>query len=154
MLEERIAGVGMALICAISLANVIVRYFTNYSFGFTEEVSVFLLVAITLTGTAAAFTRGRHLAMTFLIDKMPVGIRRTALIFGLLVSLLMFGAMAWYGYLLAFDDYDMGSTSMGIGVPSWWYTAWLPVLSVLVCLRILGRLRRALTGQISYAEDL
>ncbi len=153
MFEERAAGIAMGLICAISLANVIVRYFTNYSFGFTEELSVFLLVVITLAGSAAAFSRGRHLAMTFLLDKTPPGARRVIVAAGLVVSFMMFAAMVWYGSLLAWDDYDMGSTSMGIGLPSWWYTIWLPVLSLLVCVRIAARLRHELAGTTPRPDD-
>ena len=31
-----------------------------------------------------------------------------------------------------------GETSPGIGVPQWWYTIWLPVMSVAIALRALG----------------
>ena len=48
----------MALIALITLANVVVRYLTAYSFAFTEEVSVALLVALALLGSAAAFGAG------------------------------------------------------------------------------------------------
>ena len=41
--EEGIAAIAMALICVITFANVLVRYLTNVSFAFTEEVSVFLM---------------------------------------------------------------------------------------------------------------
>jgi hypothetical protein len=44
----------MALVCVITFANVLVRYFTNASFAFTEEFSVFLLVVLTLAGASAA----------------------------------------------------------------------------------------------------
>ncbi len=57
--EEGIAAVAMALVCVITFGNVLVRYFTNASFAFTEEFSVFLLVVLTLAGASAAFARNR-----------------------------------------------------------------------------------------------
>jgi hypothetical protein len=61
--EEGIAAIAMALVCVITFANVLVRYFTNASFAFTEEFSVFLLVVMTLAGASAAFARNRHIRM-------------------------------------------------------------------------------------------
>jgi hypothetical protein len=39
---------------------------------------------------------------------------------------------------LVWDDYRFGETSPGIGVPQWWYSIWLPVLSLAIALRALG----------------
>ena len=35
-------------------------------------------------------------------------------------------------------DIKFGETSPGIGVPQWWYTIWLPVMSVAIAGRALG----------------
>ena len=37
------------------------------------------------------------------------------------------------------DDYTSGLTSPGLGVPQWWYTAAVPVLSALIVWRLLQR---------------
>jgi TRAP-type transport system small permease protein len=34
---------------------------------------------------------------------------------------------------------DWGETSPGLGYPAWIYTVWLPLLSVAIILRVLGR---------------
>ena len=47
----------MALICLITLANVAVRYLTDISFAFTEEISVFLLVFLLAPGSGAITSR-------------------------------------------------------------------------------------------------
>ena len=60
----------MALVCVITFANVLVRYFTNASFAFTEEFSVFLLVVMTLAGASAAFARNRHIRMEYFVGKL------------------------------------------------------------------------------------
>ncbi len=150
--EERIAGMAMATVCVITLANVLVRYFTNFSFGFTEEVSVFLLVVMTLAGSAAAFRRGSHLAMPFLLDRLPATARRLVVAIGLVVAFALFAAVVWYGGWLAWDDYDLESTSTGIGVPVWWYSVWLPLLSLVICARILQTFVAVLRGREPVAD--
>ena len=40
------------------------------------------------------------------------------------------------------DDVRYGETSPGIGVPQWWYTMWLPIISAAITLRAIGLLRR------------
>lgn len=139
-LEEALAAGIMGVLCIITLLNVFTRYFTNASFAFTEEVSVFLVIVMTFIGTATAVSRGHHLAMTALIERMPWRFRRWQRIFALGCGLLMFGVLAWYGALAWLDDYDSGLVSPGLGVPQWWYTMVLPVFSVLICLRQLQAL--------------
>ncbi len=141
-IEEFCAAMAMALICCITFANVVVRYFTDVSFAFTEEFSIFLMVVLTLFGAAAAFARDRHIRMTFVTDRLPAGIARKVEIVVQLLGAVMFAVMAWYGTRLFWDDWSYDTTSPGIGVPQWIYTIWLPLLSVVIFLRIAGRLIR------------
>ena len=126
----------MALLVAITLANVLTRYFTNISLAFTEEVSVFLLVFLTFVASAKAFLDGHQIAMEFFVAKASWPWRRRFLLFALAMSALMIALVAWYGTRMAWDDYDMEVTSPGLGWPQWIYTVWLPLL----CLPLLARI--------------
>ena len=95
-----------------------------------------------MMAAATAFTRGHHLAITFLADKLPPRWRRWQRRFALLCALAVFGVLAWQGALMFWDDYETGVTSPGLGLPQWWYTLSVPVLSLLVALRISQRLFR------------
>lgn len=141
-IEEACAALAMALICCITFANVVVRYFTDASFAFTEEFSVFLMVVLTLFGAAAAFVRDTHIRMTFLTERMPVALARRVEYVVMALSALMFAVIAWYGSFLFWDDWQYDTTSPGIGIPQWIYTIWLPLLSAVICLRIIGRIVR------------
>ena len=70
-LERFLMGASMALLCGLTMANVVVRYFTDYSFAFTEEVSVALLVIMTLVGASHAFKTGHHIAIDYLVARGP-----------------------------------------------------------------------------------
>ena len=134
--ERFLGAAAMAAICLITLANVVVRYTTDISFAFTEEVSVFLLVFLTFVGSAKAFLDGNQMAVTYFTDKMGWAWRRRFLLFGLAMSALMVGLIAWYGAYMAWDDYQLEVTSPGLGWPQWIYTVWLPLLALLVLGRI------------------
>ena len=141
-IEEFFAALAMALICCITFANVLVRYFTDVSFAFTEEFSIFLMVVLTFFGAAAAFARNSHIRMTFVTDRLPVKLARLLEYVVLALGALMFATMAWYGTFLFWDDWQFDTTSPGIGIAQWIYTIWLPLLSAVIFLRIVGRLIR------------
>jgi len=141
-IEEACAALAMALICIITFANVLVRYFTSVSFAFTEEFSIFLMVVLTLFGAAAAFARDRHIKMTFITDRLPRPASRLLDLLSMALGIVMFAVMAWYGYFLFLDDWQYDTTSPGIGIPQWLYSIWLPLLSCVIFLRLLGRLIR------------
>jgi TRAP-type transport system small permease protein len=139
--ERGLMAASMGLLCLLTMANVLVRYFTDISFAFTEEISVALLVVMTLIGASHAFATNHHIAITFFIDRKPA-LLGAARRFAALCSLVMFGLLAWYGVAMAWDDYNFEVTSPSLGVPQWWYTIWLPVLSVVIVLRLLAVLWR------------
>jgi len=143
-IEEVIGAAAMALICLISFANVVVRYATNISFAFTEEISVFLLVVLTFVGAALAFARQDHIRISMVVRRLgPLG-RRLCDGLALAAGTLMFVALAWFGATLTWDEYVYGETSPALGWPTWIYTIWLPVLSLLV----LGRLWGPVLGEL------
>jgi len=139
--ERFLMGASMAVLCLLTMANVVVRYFTDFSFAFTEEISVALLVVMTLVGASHAFKTGHHIAIDYLVARRP-RLRAIAYRFSMACSLLMFGLLAWYGARMTWDDYSFEVTSPSLGVPQWWYTIWLPLLSALIALRVLVLLLR------------
>lgn len=144
-LERGLAAVSMAALCAISFANVVVRYFTDYSFAFTEEYSIFLMVVMTLFGASVAVAADRHIRITFLVERLPTGARRVTEALVWAASAIMFALLVWYGGELTYDQWRFEETSPGLGHPQWLYTAWMPGLSVVLTLRCLGRVARSLT---------
>ena len=85
-----------ALIGVITLQIVSRVFFT--AVGWTEEVARFLLVWITFLAATLAFRRGRHIAVTFVVDALPGLPRRLARIAALLVSLGFLLGLATIGW--------------------------------------------------------
>ena len=46
--------------------------------------------------------------------------------------------MAALSVRMVWDDFRFDETSPGIGVPQWWYSIWLPVISLAIAVRALG----------------
>jgi TRAP-type C4-dicarboxylate transport system permease small subunit len=143
-IERFVLALVMALLCVITMGNVVVRYFTNISFAFTEEISVSLMVVMTLVGASTAFYRNKHIAILFVVDRLPARARSRFGLFNLAACTLMFGLLAWYGTRMAWDDFRFDVTSPALGVPQWFYSAWLPLLSLLIVIRLASQIRRHL----------
>jgi TRAP-type C4-dicarboxylate transport system permease small subunit len=140
-IERFLMALSMGLLCLLTMANVIVRYFTDISFAFTEEISVALLVVMTLVGASHAFATNHHIAIGYFVERKAV-LRRFARRLAAVSGLAMFGLLAWYGTRMAWDDYRFEVTSPSLGIPQWIYTIWLPLLSLLIVMRLLGVLRK------------
>lgn len=141
-LEDWLAVSVLAVLALITFANVLVRYFTDQSFAWTEEISVFLLIVLTMAGGSAAFVRNHHIRIEAVADAgSPVRRRRLALLSNMVV-LLFFVLLTVLSTRLVYDEYIYEETSPAIGVPTWWYSVWLPVLAAVIALRSLGTLRR------------
>lgn len=134
--ERALAAVVMAALTLITGANVFMRYCTNISFAMTEEVSVFLLLILTLVGSISAFAEGRHVRITLVVDALPLWGKTLCSIVEWVANVAMFSLLAWFGVLAAWDDYSFEVTSPSLGLPQWWYSVWLPVCSTLVVLRL------------------
>jgi TRAP-type C4-dicarboxylate transport system permease small subunit len=153
-IEDWLTVIVMALLALITFANVLVRYFTDQSFAWTEEISVFLMIVLALVGGAAAVARNSHIRIEFFADNGPVRRRRLLAKFGALMTALLFTLVAVLSSRTLYDDIRYGETSPGIGVPQWWYTVWLPLLSAVIALRAFGLfLRHGKQGDDEASQD-
>jgi len=138
VLEEALAVACMAVLLVITILNVVVRYFTDQSFAWTEEISVFLMVVMTLAGASAATARDRHIRIEFLYDGGTALRRQRLKVFAACITALLFLALALlFGRVVA-DEVRFGETSMGMGMPRWWFTMFSPLLCAAIALRSAG----------------
>jgi len=142
-LEEYTAGIAIGVLGVITFANVVVRYLTNFSFAFTEELSVFLMVLVALVGGSSVMAKGGHLKIMFVVDRVSPERRRVVGLIANAVTAIMFLLRAIFGARMAWDEYRFEVTSPGLGVPTWIYTVWLPLLSLAIFGRAVGVMIRA-----------
>jgi TRAP-type C4-dicarboxylate transport system permease small subunit len=141
-IEETLAGIAIGILGLITFANVVVRYLTNFSFAFTEEFSIFLMLFMALVGGSSVMAKQGHLNIMYLVDKLRPKARRGTRIGATALTALTFLLLAVFGARMAWDEYRFEVTSPGLGLPTWIYTVWLPLLSLAIFGRAVGVLIR------------
>ncbi|RPI47216.1 MAG: TRAP transporter small permease [Betaproteobacteria bacterium] len=141
-LEDILAAACMAALALITFANVLLRYLTDESIAWTEEISIAVMVVMTLAAAASAVARERHIRIDYFLERGPLRRRRIVSLAATGSVLVFFVVLAVLSTRIVWDEYRFAETSPGIGVPKWWYTIWLPLLSVAIALRAAGRFAR------------
>ncbi len=121
----------------VAFVNVVTRYLLHASLAFTEEVEVAFFVWVTFLGTAMAFKRKSHLAMTFFRDRASKNIRRVLLLIGYGLSFILFAIVLYLSAQYVYLDMVLyHSRTMALGIPMWVYTIGMPLFSIIVLVRI------------------
>ena len=137
-IEDWLTVIIMALLALITFANVLVRYFTDASFAWTEEVSVFLMILLAMVAGSAAVARDRHIRIEYFAESGSMARRKGLAQFGAAMVAILFFLIAALSVRVVWDDFRFEETSPGIGVPQWWYTIWLPIVCTAIRLRAVG----------------
>jgi TRAP-type C4-dicarboxylate transport system permease small subunit len=140
--EDVFAALCMAVLALITFANVVLRYLTDQSIAWTEEISIAVMVVMTLAAAAAAVARERHIRIDYFIERGSARRRRALALIAAGSIVVFFVALAVLSTRIVWDEYRFEETSPGIGVPKWWYTVWLPILSVAIVARAVGLFTR------------
>ncbi len=137
-IEDWLTVAIMAVLALITFANVLVRYFTDSSFAWTEEFSIFLMILLAMVGSSAAVARDRHIRIEYFSESGSMARRQRLAQFGALMVALLFFLIAALSVRVVWDDWRFEETSPGIGVPQWWYSIWLPIVCTGIALRAVG----------------
>jgi TRAP-type C4-dicarboxylate transport system permease small subunit len=86
-----------AMACTV-FANVALRYLTNQSLVWAEEVARYLMVWMTFLGAGLALRQGLHVAVGNLGAWLPVVVAKALRGTILLILLAFCGIMVWYGH--------------------------------------------------------
>lgn len=153
-IEDWATVVIMGLLACITFANVLVRYFTDQSFAWTEEFSVFLMILLAMIGGCAAVARDRHIRIEYFSESGSMARRRRLAQFGAAMVALLFFLIAALSVRIVWDDWRFEETSPGVGLPQWWYSVWLPIVCTGIGLRAVGLfIRRSRTPREEEGQE-
>jgi len=125
--------VTLVLMVIVTVAQVVFRFFFD-ALTWSEELACFLLVFASLLGTSVAFKKGNHIAVTFVLDKLPPvakNVMRTVI--GLL-GVLFFTVVAYYGAYLM--KTEAGQLSPAMMVSMKWIYLMYPLVGCIVLIHI------------------
>lgn len=120
---------GMAALIGVITLQVVSRVLFT-AVGWTEEVARFLLVWITFLGATLAFQRGRHIAVTFVVDALPLRLQQLARIAAVLVALGFTVALIVIGHRYMQVQSFQKSASLRISMT--WIYAVIPLSGALM----------------------
>jgi TRAP-type C4-dicarboxylate transport system permease small subunit len=140
----------LALMVVLVFGNVVLRYAFNSGLVFSEEVSRFLFMWLTLMGALLVMKDRGHLGMMMVVRTMGIRGRRVSRFLSDLGSLICCALLAdgaWRLFIIVLNEH-----SSVTGISMGWVYASLLVCSVGMCLLLLVSIFRQLTGQLSDEE--
>jgi len=134
----------MTVMCTLTFSQAAGRYALRFSLSWSEELSRFLMVWISMLGGAVAARRGMHVGFSAGVDRLPGSLRRAARAAASLLALLLFACMAWYGFKLSLFNMQQLSAALQwpMGIP---YAA-IPAGALLLVLFLLEEALRTVAG--------
>jgi TRAP-type C4-dicarboxylate transport system permease small subunit len=145
-------ALGSAMTIVVFVA-VVFRYVLNDPFEWSEEASTFMMVWFGMLGASMGVYRGRHVGVSYLIEKIPFFTRHMRLI-SISANVLMLVFMAvllWQGALLS--GFAARQQSPALMISMFWPYFGLILGAVAVTLQLIFQIVKAAGGRIVYVQD-
>ena len=145
-IEEVLCVIALVIMTVLTFANVIARYVFSASFSFSEEITTYLFVLLSLLGSAVAARRKAHLGFTALIDIVPENVRRIFHAISFLLATLFSSALFVFGMKMVYSQMSRGQVTAGMQWPEWIFGAFVPLGAFFITLEFLFLLINVLNG--------
>ncbi len=125
--ESVMLALGVLLMAANTVANVVGRFIFQYSLFFTEELNRILIILITFAGISYAARQGRHIRMSAIYDALPSsGRKRLMVVIAVITALAMF-ALCYFSIGYITKVAISGRVLPALQIPVYWIFLWVPV---------------------------
>ena len=145
-IAEVLCVIALVIMTVLTFANVIARYVFSASFSFSEEITTYLFVLLSLLGSAVAARRKAHLGFTALIDIVPENVRRIFHAISFLLATLFSSALFVFGMKMVYSQMSRGQVTAGMQWPEWIFGAFVPLGAFFITLEFLFLLINVLKG--------
>lgn len=125
--------VSLLVLVAVTFLQVVFRFFFT-ALTWSEELSSFLLVWVSLLGMAVGFKRSSHIAVTFLLEQLGPSVRKWVQLFIALLSLGFFGIVVYFGWVMMDTEASQVTPAMGLSMR--WIYLMYPVTGAVTLLHI------------------
>lgn len=130
----------IALVVLVSL-EVFLRAIFGYSLGFVEEVTGYLVVALTLFGAAMAVRANSLFQVQVVFDSLPFSVRRLLGVVFAIVAISICAVLAWKTYHLVGSSFSRGKFAPTVlRTPLWIPQTLLPLGFVVIGVFLLEHL--------------
>ena len=133
--EEILCATCLSIMTALTFVNVVARYVFSASFSFSEEITTYLFVLLSLLGAAIATKRGAHLGFSLLTELVSPGLRKAMHIIGLLFAVGFCVTLFYHGLLMTSNQFVRNQVTAGMQWPEWIFGAFVPLGSIFLTIR-------------------
>ncbi|MEZ4237795.1 MAG: TRAP transporter small permease [Myxococcota bacterium] len=118
-IEAVVVSGGILGIAALSAANVVCRTAFGFSLAWAQELSQFLMIAVTFVGLSYAASQGRHIRMTAIYDQLSPRAQKATMVGISATTSALLAVLAVYGVSYAATVHTLGTVSPALRVPLW-----------------------------------
>lgn len=136
VLDKILITLFLVMVIAI-VWQVFARYVLEAPTIWSEELARFLLVWVTMLGSAYVLEHGGHVAVTVFVDLLPPPLQRAMEFVRDAIIIAMAGSLAYFGYGFAASGGRRVSTGLGVAM-TYPYAA-IPVGAGLIAVFLLAR---------------
>lgn len=132
-----VAGIFVLVMMLITMGDVVMRSLFNSPLEGAFEITEFMMAGVVFLGLAYMQREKGHLAIEVFTERMPPWGRTVVRIFGYLVALALFAAIAYETTGLAYEAWDIQDYTMGAArLPLWPVKSAIALGSILFCIRL------------------
>lgn len=135
-----VGGVFTGVMTVIVGYAVVGRYIFNRPIGWSEEISMYLMVWAVFLGAAYTLKEDAHIGVDILISRLKPEIKKFFLLFHYLVGIAFFSILFYKGIEMVVLSLKMGSRSMAIEFPLYLTQLAVPVGSAILILQCIHKL--------------
>lgn len=134
-IEEILCVICTVIMTTLVFANVLSRYVFHSSLSFSEEITTYLFILLSMMGTAIAAKRRAHLGLSILTDAVSPGARRVLMTAGFAIAALFSLALFLYGILMVVNQYNLAMVTPSMQWPEWVYGTFVPFGAFFITVR-------------------
>ena len=153
-IEESLVCVCLVVMTALTFVNVVARYVFSASLSFSEEITTYLFVLLSLLGSAIAAKRGAHLGLTIISDRVGPKAGRVLGIISMAFATAFSALICYFGFSMALNQFNKGQLTAGTQLPEWIFGSFVPIGALFVTIRFGENLVRLLAGKDIQHEDV
>ena len=128
------------LIALFTIAQVVMRYIFNYSFTWSEELSIALFAYIGFIGIGIAYSQNRHLYVDALVTILPKTIRKIVDSIALVLTMIFLIVVIFQIFKVMVASSKVGLTTPALLIPLVYIYISIPVGCLLFLIQVVKRL--------------
>lgn len=149
LFEDWVVVLSFVVIVIVTFVNVLSRYIFQASLAFSEEITINLLVVLTMMGAVIGIRLGSHLGFSYIVENAKGNTRRILVNIGAILMIIFLAVLLIWGGEMLIHQLQRGRATPSLGIPQWLFTLSIPLAGLLGILRTVQAARTTLNEDTS-----